>query len=79
MISHEVTSTEPTDAAGDATVPAHALARIGDWLSTCADYHTASAMYEQLSGLSDAKLRRRGFTRENLTRDVCAACDPAGR
>ena len=47
------------------------------WIQTCADYYAAATMYEQLSGLSDAELHRRGLTRENLGRDVCAACDRA--
>ena len=40
------------------------------------DYHKAAAMYEQLSNLSDAELRRRGLSRATLARDVCAACSP---
>ena len=47
------------------------------WVRTCADYYAAAIMYEQLSGLSDAELHRRGLTRESLGRDVCAACDRA--
>ena len=41
-----------------------------------ADYHKAAAMYEQLSKLGDAELRRRGLSRATLARDVCAACGP---
>ena len=50
---------------------------VATWVQTCADYYAAAIMYEQLSGLSDAELHRRGLTRENLGRDVCAACDRA--
>jgi hypothetical protein len=50
---------------------------VATWLRTCADYYAAAMLYEQLSGLSDAELHRRGLTRENLGRDVCAACDHA--
>ena len=49
--------------------------RIATWVDTCADYCAAAAMYEQLSALSDAELRRRGFSRATLARDVLAACD----
>jgi hypothetical protein len=49
------------------------------WVRTCVDYHAAAAMYEQLSGLSDAELQRRGLSRANLGRDACAACDHAHR
>ena len=50
---------------------------VATWIRTCADYYAAAIMYEQLSGLSDAELHRRGLTRENLGRDVCAVCDRA--
>ena len=43
---------------------------IGDYIEVMANYHAAAAMYEQLSRLSDAELRRRGFSRETLARDV---------
>jgi hypothetical protein len=55
-----------------------AFARRGmDWFATAADYRTAAAVYEQLSGLSDAELQRRGLSRATLARNVCAACDRA--
>jgi hypothetical protein len=41
-----------------------------------ADYHKAAAMYEQLSKLAEAELRRRGLSHATLARDVCAACSP---
>lgn len=46
-------------------------ARIAAWLATARDYHAAAATYEQLSGLSDAELSRRGLSRETLARDIC--------
>jgi len=49
------------------------------WTRTCADYYLAAAMYEQLSSLADAELKRRGLARGNLARDVCAAHDHAHR
>ena len=45
------------------------------WADSCADYYAAAAMYEQLSGLSDAELHRRGLSRNTLARDVCQSCD----
>jgi hypothetical protein len=51
------------------------LRQISDWVEACADYYAASAMYEELSRLSDAELKRRGLTRETLARDICAAND----
>jgi hypothetical protein len=45
-----------------------------EWVKTCADYYAAASAYEQLSGLSDAELRRRGLSRATLARDVSATC-----
>ena len=42
---------------------------------TCADYYAAAALYDELSGLSDAELRRRGLSRDTLARDITGACD----
>lgn len=44
------------------------------WLQTCADYYAASAMYEDLAGLSDAELRRRGLSRDSIARDAVDIC-----
>lgn len=49
------------------------------WLRTCADHYAAAAMYEQLSGLSDAELRRRGLSRADLGRHACEVCSDAYR
>jgi hypothetical protein len=49
--------------------------RIGDYIETMADSYAAAAMYEQLSGLSDAELHRRGLSRDTLARDVRASSD----
>jgi hypothetical protein len=49
--------------------------RIVTWADTCADYYAATAMYEQLSALSDAELSRRGLSRATLAGEVRAACD----
>ncbi len=51
--------------------------RVADWITTAADYYQAAAMYEQLSRLSDAELKRRGLSRATLARDICHACDRA--
>jgi hypothetical protein len=42
---------------------------------TCADYYAAAALYDELSGLSDAELHRRGLSRDTLARDITGACD----
>jgi len=49
--------------------------RTASWANACADYYAAAALYEQLRGLPDAELRRRGLSRETLVRDACARCD----
>ena len=42
---------------------------------TCADYYAAATLYDELSGLSDAELHRRGLSRDTLARDITGACD----
>jgi hypothetical protein len=49
--------------------------RVSMWANTCADYYAAAAMYEHLSGLSNAELHKRGLPRDTLARDVCQSCD----
>ena len=49
--------------------------RIATWAATCADYWSAASLYDELRGLSDAELQRRGLARDTLARDVCQACD----
>jgi hypothetical protein len=49
--------------------------RLADWVTTAVDYYTAAAIYQQLSRLSDAELRRRGFSRATLASEICQACD----
>ena len=44
------------------------------WIEICAAYYRAAALYDQLSGLSDAELHRRGLSRETLARHVYGAC-----
>lgn len=53
--------------------------RVRDYAETAADYYAAAALYEQLSRLSDADLRRRGLSRDTLARDVCIICDRTAR
>jgi hypothetical protein len=59
------------------------LSAITRWAGACieviAAYYTATAMYEQLSRLSDTELARRGLSRGNLARDVLATCDRTTR
>jgi hypothetical protein len=52
--------------------------RVSAWVSTCADYYRAAAVYDELRGLSDAELQRRGLSRHTLARDACKACDGSG-
>lgn len=49
--------------------------QIADWLAAAADYYAAAGAYEQLSGLSDAELHRRGLSRATLAWDIAQACD----
>ena len=46
-----------------------------DCANVCADHYVAAALYERLSGLSDAQLHRRGLSRATLARDVHLACN----
>ena len=48
---------------------------VAGWMRTCADYGDAAALYERLSNSSDAELRRHGFSRATLARDLRRACD----
>jgi hypothetical protein len=52
--------------------------RVSAWASACADYYSAATLYDELRGLSDAELRRRGLSRDTLARDVCQSCDTLG-
>ena len=45
-------------------------ARLFAWAESCADAYATAALYGELARLSDAELRRRGFARETLARDV---------
>jgi hypothetical protein len=51
-------------------------ARLAAWAETCIAYYEAAALYDRLSGLSNAELHRRGLSRDTLARDVCDACEP---
>jgi len=44
-------------------------------MASWTNHYAAVAMYEQLSGLSDAQLTRRGLSRATLAHDVRAACN----
>ena len=48
---------------------------LATWVGTCADYYQAAALYDELSGLSDAELRRRGLSRATLAVDLSRGCD----
>jgi len=65
-----------TDIADLAPVPGASIwAHIASWVATCSDYFAAASIYDELRGLSDAELHRRGLSRDSLARDICAACD----
>lgn len=70
---------DPSDASRSSL--ADRLAALGAYLSacakTCADYYEAATLYEQLSGLSDAELRRRRLSRASLGWEIAQACDRA--
>lgn len=55
--------------------PRSCWARVRNWLSMCADYYEAAALYDQFIALSDAELARRGLSRATLARDVREARD----
>jgi hypothetical protein len=49
--------------------------RVSVWAAICADYYSAAGLYDELRGLSDAELQRRGLSRDTLARDACQVCD----
>ena len=71
--AHAETFSRPASQIADFIKPI--VERTAAWITTCADYMAAAAMYEQLSKLSDAELHRRGLSRADLARDVL----PTGR
>ena len=71
-----VDAVPPTETAASLSSSIKSLAqRVTMWANTCADYYAAAALYEQLSGLSNAELHKRGLSRDTLARDVCESCD----
>ena len=49
--------------------------RMLGWLNTCSSYFAAAAIYDEMRGLSDAELKRRGLSRDTLARNICESCD----
>ena len=49
--------------------------QLAAWVGTCADYYQAAALYDELSGLSNAELNRRGLSRATLAFDLSRGCD----
>jgi hypothetical protein len=45
------------------------------WVETCAGYHCAAFLYEELRHRSDAALRSRGLNRATLAWEIAQACD----
>jgi hypothetical protein len=81
MTMHETFS--PTDTAASSGALSNWLRlagqRIVTWVTTCADYYAAAAMYEQLSRLSNAELHKRGLSRDTVARDVFQSSDHLAR
>jgi hypothetical protein len=50
-------------------------ARVAAAWAACRAYYAATAVYEDLSRLSDAELARRGLDRATLAREACAAAE----
>jgi hypothetical protein len=75
MTLHEVFFPSDADSSSRTAAPLSswirsAGLRIVRLMTTCADYYAAATLYEQLSALSDAQLKRRGLSRDILARDV---------
>jgi hypothetical protein len=70
--------TDPIAIAARRTLFATLRTYIGAWAQTCADYYAASGIYERMSRLSDAELRRRGLDRKTLARDIAEAAARRG-
>ena len=49
-------------------------AKASAWIDTCADYYAAAAIYEHLSKLSEAELRRRGLSHTTLASEIARTC-----
>ena len=64
----------PVTGTEEAGLLANLRTHVVAWLQTCAGYYAASVMYEELAGLSDAELRRRGLSRDTLARDAVDVC-----
>jgi hypothetical protein len=50
-------------------------ARVRAWFETSADHYEAAVLYDELRGLSDAELRRRGLNKALLAWNLTLACD----
>ncbi len=53
----------------------YAAGWMAEWLEACADYWAAAALYDELRKLSDAELRRRGLSRDELARHAFSSYD----
>lgn len=74
MLLAQAVPAETTSAQPAATVAgwlASMRQRIAAYVGACADYWAAASIYEELRGLSDTELRRRGMSRATLARDIC--------
>jgi hypothetical protein len=62
----------PKTAASLSNLMKRLMQRVKLWVNAYADYAAAAAMYEHLSGLSNAELQKTGA----LSRHACLACLP---
>jgi hypothetical protein len=74
MTTHEASCPAATPAAESAASLFNGVKSltkgIASWVQSTADLWAAAALYDALRGLSDAELRKRGFSRDTLVQDV---------
>lgn len=71
-MEQELSRSPATDADGHSVI-ASLRTGIAMWVTALGEAYVASAMYQDLSRLSDAELHRRGLNREALVREVFKA------
>ena len=83
MTTHEAscpTSTSAGETAASLFNSVKSLTKgIASWVQSTADLWAAAALYDALRRLSDAELRKRGFSRDTLARDLFPSGDHIAR
>ena len=69
--------TAPPDAA-EHSMFASFWSGLATWIRACGNAYVTSAIYADLSRLSDVELKRRGLSRETLAREVFDSSDHRG-